>query len=222
MIKKPFLTILFIAVFSVLSPNIMAQDIEKDSIITPFRKGRWLTGLSGSIGSSSTENSDLNEKSISNRYSIEISLGKFIMDRLSIGFTTDMERKNIENETGSNVRTTENIFIGPTSSYYLSKSEVGSLFFSLSPGVVLYRDRTGILREDNFIENLSNGTGFGILSTFGYSYVIYDRIAFDLGLNWSVYWIGTEQELLPGENINSINLTISDFSFSFGFKVLVD
>ena len=221
MFNKPLLIILLFSFFLVLSPNALAQDIKNDSITTSFRKGRWLIGLSGVIGSSSTENKSFNETSISNRYGIGISMSNFIKNRLSIGFTTNMERKNIESHTG-NLRTTENIFIGPIGSYYLSKSEVGSLFFSLSPGFVLYRDEIGIIQEDNFIENIDKGAGFGTHLTLGYAYIIYDRIAFNLGLIWGVSWIDVESKSLPSENINNANITISDLNFSFGFNILVD
>ena len=104
----------------------------------------------------------------------------------------------------------------------ISKSEVGSLYFSVSPGFALYREKTGLLQDEVFVENLNKGFGAGVLSTFGYSYVLHDRISLDLGLNLSLYWIDVDQELTPAGTSESVNFSISNLSFSFGFKVLLD
>ncbi len=219
MINKHFSTILFIVFFSALTSNTIAQEIEKDSSSTAFRKGRWLIGLSGSISSGSTKNTTNIRKTISNRYRIEISAGKFIMDRLSIGLIANLERQNFE---GDVIRTTENFVFGPKGTYYLSKSETGSLFFNLSPGFMLYRDEIGIKQGERYIQRVNSGVGFGSFFTFGYSYIIYDRIALDLGLNYSIYWIDIDQETLPSENTTNADFVLNDLSFSFGFKVLLD
>ncbi len=219
MIHKFFSTILIIVFFSALTTNTIAQEIEKDSTRTTFRKGRWLIGLSGAISSGSTKNTSNIRKTISNRYRIEISAGKFIMDRLSIGPIANLERQNFE---GDIIRTTENLIFGPKGTYYLSKCDIGSLFFNLSQGLMLYRDEIGITQENRFIERVNSGVGFGTFITFGYSYAIYDRITLDLGLNYSIYWIDIDQETLPSENITNTDFVINDLSFSFGFKVLLD
>ena len=120
MINKSFSTIIFVVLFSAMATTTNAQEIEKDSTTTPFRKGRWLMGLSGSISSGSTKNTTSIQKTFSNRYRIEISGGKFIKDRLNIGFIANLERQNFE---GDIIRTTENLLFGPKGTYYLSKSE---------------------------------------------------------------------------------------------------
>jgi hypothetical protein len=201
-----------------------AQDTKIDSTDfrnqTPFRKGRWLTGLSGSIGSGSFENTSSKNKSISNWYRIEIGSGKFLMDRLNIGLSANMDRNNAENQNEE--QTTETFFAGPKGTYYFSSSSIGSVFFSLSPGYALYRETIGGLVEETYIESVNKGGGFGFLSTFGFSYVIHDRVSFELGLNYNVYWLNLNQGNSVNENSTSATYELSNLSFSFGFKILID
>ncbi|GGG56588.1 hypothetical protein [Bizionia arctica] len=201
-----------------------AQDTKLDSTDygnqTPFRKGRWLTGLSGAIGSGSFENTKTDNKSISNWYRFEIATGTFLIDRLNLGLSVNMERSNEENENEEN--TSETFFVGPKGTYYLSPSSIGSVFFSLSPGYALYRETLGGLEDEIYVENINKGGGFGFLSTFGFSYVIQDRIVFDLGLNYNVYWLNLNQGTSVNQNSNNVTYELSNISFSFGFKILID
>ena len=181
----------------------MAQETEKDTTkndsVTPFRKGRWITGLTGFIGSGSTENTNTKTKSISNQYRIELNTGKFIKDRINLGLSANMERSNIE-ESDVEVLTSESFFIGPKGTYYASGSVVDNVY----------------------IENVNKGGGFGFLFTFGFAYVIDDRVSFDLGLNYNVYWLNLDQESNTGQDLGSDSYELSNLSFSFGFKILLD
>lgn len=210
--------------FFVMPRFCYAQDKDIDSTeqteMTPFRKGRWLTGLTGSIGSGSFENTKTDNKTISNWYRIEIGTGKFLIDRLNIGLSANMERSNFENETSEN--TSEMFFVGPKGTYFLSPSSIGSVFFSLSPGYALYRETIGATDEGVYIENLNKGGGFGFLFTFGFSYVIQDRVSFDLGLNYNVYWLNLDQQNNVDQKVKNVSYELSNLSFSFGFKILLD
>ena len=188
---------------------------------TPFRKGRWLTGLSGAISSGSTENKATNIKSISNNYIITISSGKFVIDRLNIGLNALLERNNIEEENVEEI-TSELFFLGPKATYYLSKNTIGSVFFSLSPGYARYRDKIGNLVNDVYVESESTGSGFGILGTFGFSYVIADIVTFDLGLNFNSYWLDVQQKQSDSDITDNVTFDIGNIAFSFGFKILID
>lgn len=226
MAKLKILSFLFCLVFILNSYTFCyAQDVPSDSTKTesetPFRKGRWLTGLSGSIGSGSTENKSTSIKSLSNNYRIEISSGKFPIDRLNIGLTSFIERNNIEEENVEEI-TSEIFFLGPTAAYYLSDNSIGSVYFRLSPGFTLYRDKTGSLEDDIYVEQESKGSGFGLLSTFGFAYAITNRVIFDLGLNFNVFWLDINQkDSITSENEN-ISFELNNVSFSFGFKILID
>jgi len=217
---RSFYIITLIFTFFAFSTSIAAQEIKKDTTETPFRKGRWLTGLSGSISSGTTENTSLGNKSSSNQYGINISTGKFIKDRVLVGFLFNIQRQNFESNLVK--KNTEILILGPGANYYFSKSKIGSLFYSLSPGFVVYRDETSLMLEDEFTELFSKGNGIGILSTLGYSYVLHDRISFDLGLTVHVNWLNVEQNGRQEGTINNVNIVLSDLSFSFGFNVLLD
>ncbi|MDX5584895.1 MAG: hypothetical protein QNK20_08160 [Aureibaculum sp.] len=220
MVKKKDLVALVLSIFlfSGFFTSAWAQEIEKDSISTAFRKGRWLTGLSGFISSGSTQNTSSDNITVSNRYRIEISSGKFIKDRLNLGFNVNMERANIEDDE---VRTTENALIGPKGTYFFSKSKIGSMFLSFSPGLMVYREKTVTVQDNSTFENISKGSGFGTMSTVGYSYVLYDLVTLDLGLNWSAFRINTEQSSSLEDSATDVNIVINDLSFSFGFKILL-
>jgi outer membrane autotransporter protein len=220
LVNRSLLTIVLIITFLTISVNSTAQEIKKDTTETPFRKGRWFTGLAGSISSGTIENTSSGNKSSSNQYGIEIGTGKFIEDRVLVGFLFNILRQNFEGVVVK--KNTEILTIGLGASYYFSKSKTGSLFFNLSPGFVVYRDDTSLVLEDEFSELSSKGNGFGVLSTLGYSYVLHDRISFDLGLTTNVNWLNVEQKTNPEGNLNNVNFVLSDLSFTFGFNVLLD
>jgi hypothetical protein len=217
---------LFYLVFILVSYSFCyAQNDSTDSTQTetgtPFRKGRWLTGLSGSISSGSTENKATNIKSISNNYIIEINSGKFIIDRLNIGLNASLGRNNIEEENVEEI-TSELFFLGPKATYFLSKNTIGSVFFSLSPGYTRYRDKIGNLVNDIYVESESTGSGFGLLATFGFSYVIADLVTFDLGLNFNSYWLDVQQKQSDSDITDNVTYDLGNIAFSFGFKILID
>jgi len=222
-IKRIIIFIFSVALFFLSTAVITAQETEKDTAVTSFRKGRWLAGLSGSISSGSIINESTDEKNVSNRYSIEVSSGKFIMDRLNVGFNINMERDNIQTDIAETdgARTTENVFIGPKGAYYFSKSKIGSLFFSFSPGFIIYREDIVTTVENVTSEHIDKGYGYGILSTLGYSYVIYDFVVLDLGLNFSNYRIKIEQKESSDNSIQNVDFVSNGLSFSFGFKILL-
>jgi outer membrane protein W len=220
---KLLLVLFFSCFFSISAQNSNSQEVKKDSTTTntPFKKGRWLVGLSGSIGSASTENTTSNEITTSNRYSIAMGAGKFVMDRLNVGLFTDMERQNSQNDLDEG-KTVENFFIGPNINYYISKSEIGSLYAGFSPGFTRYRTQTIISEESIAINTINTGNGFGMITTFGFMYVINNRVGLDISLNWNNYWININQETLDSNTIERINFVISDLTFAFGFKILLD
>jgi len=218
---KLFLVLVFFVFTNISAQNTDSQEIEKDSITTPFKKGRWLLGMFGTIGSSTTENTSSSTKTVSNHYSIGIGSGKFVIDRLNIGFNVNLNREDIQNDTSED-RIVENLFIGPRITYYISKNKIGSLYFGLTPGFTIYREETQLNQGDILVDYIYKGNGFGLISAFGYTYVIHDKIGLDVGLNWSTNWININEEPTDVENLTDVNFVISDLTFSFGFKILLD
>lgn len=211
------ITAMLVFMMSLYSPSAWSQT--QDSLNTPFRKGRWLTGLSGSIGSNTNRISSSDEKTTTNEFGLTLSTGRFIKNRWLLGGRLNADRSET---SGSIDRTTESIFIAPFLSYYLSPSDRGSLFISVSPGYVLYRDETTISDPVNPVEQSSEGDGFGSLLGLGYSYVIHDRIAFDIGFDVNLFWIGVDERLEPQATSISENISIRNISFNFGFNVILD
>jgi|GEM_PF-1469504 len=188
-----------------------------DSTLTPFRKGRWLTSLSGSISSTSNELKSTKNKTISNEFGINLSTGKFFKERWLLGLTfqaNKQEAKGNLNNTG------EILYIGPQIARYFSKTKDGSLFLNVSPGFVLYRRLTSINEIPDFRDE-SDGSGFGTLVSLGYSYVIRDLISFNIGFNLQYGWIDVNTVDINGM-MDSDNITISNVSFTFGFGVILD
>lgn len=186
---------------------------------TAFKKGRWLTGLSGTINSTTTNRGNDDLKTTSNNFGINIESGKFIRDRFLIGgrFQTNKNSTN-----GSLEGSTETIFIGPFSNYYFSDSTTGSLFVTTSLGYVRYKDKIQLQQADLLVQEFGEGSGLGALVGFGYSYTINNSVAFDLGINVDLYWVNIEQKSLPIETITNTKITSNDISFSFGFNVILD
>jgi len=188
-----------------------------DSTLTPFRKGRWLTKLSGSISSTSNELKSTKNKTISNEFGINLSTGKFFKERWLLGLTFQANRQEAKGDLNN---TGEILYIGPQMGRYFSKTKDGSLFLNVSPGFVLYRRLTSINEIPDFRDE-SDGGGFGTLISLGYSYVIRDLISFNVGFNLQYGWIDVNTFDINGM-MDSDNITISNVSFTFGFGVILD
>ena len=188
-----------------------------DSTSTPFRKGRWLTSLSGSISTTSNELSSTDSKTFANDYGINLSTGNFFKERWLFGVTFQAQKQ--ESKGDINI-VGESFYIGPQFARYFSKTEDGSLFLNVSPGFVLYRSLASINGINDFQEE-SDGSGFGTLVSLGYSYVIRDLISFNIGFNLRYAWVSADTVDIDGM-VGSENVTISNISFTFGFGVILD
>lgn len=206
--------------FSTLCTTIIAQDsIVTDSLRTPFRKGRWLTGITGSINSDRNETKSIDEVTTSNEYALNIVGGNFFKDRWLVGGIIQADRSDADGTTDIN---TETLFVGPLLIHYFSDSPRGSLFLSGATGYTRYRNAVSF--TDGLIENqeISEGSGFAFIINLGYSYVVFDRITFDIGFGVGQFWVDVDRELLAEGSITSDDINIRNFSLSFGFRVLLD
>ena len=188
-----------------------------DNSVTPFRKGRWLTSLSGNISTTTNELKSTNSKTVSNDYGLNLSTGKFFKERWLFGVTFQAQRQ----ESNGDVNIVgESLYLGPQFARYFSKTKDGSLFLNISPGFVLYRSLASINEVTDFqIEE--EGNGFGTVISLGYSYVIRDLISLNIGFNLENYWIGVDSINTAGIP-ESDDIKISNFSFTFGFGVILD
>lgn len=210
---------LLLVIFTLSIIPSFSQDMREDSITTPFRKGRWLTGLSGSISSGSTKFDTASTRAFTNQYSFNFTTGKFIKDQWLLGGIFKMQRNNSRQFVDLE---SESLLIAPLLSYYLSNHTQGSIFFSIAPGYAIFREKTVVLVGGVPSQEILNGGGFGLFVQFGYSYVLHDRIAFDLGLGLNSAWANAKRELEPGKAGNKVNIHTGTLLFSFGFNVILD
>ncbi len=214
---KTSVSLILIVLFLGLGQGVMAQN---DSISTAFRKGRWLTGLSGNISSTTTQVDNAAFKTTSNNYGINIESGKFLKNRWLVG---GLFQANKASTSGTLEKTTETFYIGPFSNYYFMDGNTGSLFARFSLGYVRYKDETEFMTQNNIVtQEFSEGSGLGSILGVGYSYTMNDYIAFDLGINVNLFWVSIEQESLPLQTISNTNISSNDISFSFGFNIILD
>ena len=213
---KTYLSTFLILLVVTCSQHVVSQN---DTIKTAFRKGRWLTGFSGTISSTNTRINNNDFKTTSNNYGINIESGKFVKDRFLIGGLLQVNRISSE---GNFDKTTETFYLGPFANYYFMDGLTGSLYARLSMGYVRYKDETEFNTEDLIIQEFSEGGGFGSIFGVGYSYTMNDFVAFDLGINVNVFWVTVDQETQPSQTIVNSNVNSSDISFSFGFNIILD
>lgn len=192
---------------------------EADSTLTKFRKGRWQTGLAGSISTTRIQLNDESEEISTNNYGINIQTGKFLKDRWLVGGRFQINRVS---SAGNVDQTTESLFIGPYSNYYLSDSPDGSIFGSLSFGYTRFKNNTIFESEQNLIEEISEGGGFGTIIGLGYSYTITNSVAFDLGINLNLFWVTVDQESAENQQDSKSTISSNDLSLSFGFNIILD
>lgn len=209
---------MLVAITLIATPA-FSQDFNEDSLTTPFREGRWLTGLSGGITSGSTSFDTASTRAFTNQYSFDFATGKFFKDRWLLGGIFKMQRENSRQFVDLE---SESLLVAPLLSYYLSNNKQGSIFFLIAPGYARFREKTVVLVAGTPSEETLKGGGFGLFVQAGYSYVLHDRIAFDLGLGLNSTWANAKRELEPGRANNKVNIHTGNLLFSFGFNVILD
>ena len=203
--------------FLLVAPN--GQVSAQDTISTPFRKGRWLSGLSGSFSSSTLKLESSENLFSSNSYGLEIFTGAFVKDRWFLGF-------NVLAISGSGAglveRESESMIIGPSVSHYFLKEPYGSLYVSLLPGYIRIREEGTVSNQEVSFTQKAVGPGFSTRIRLGYSYVIAQRIVLDVGVGTNFSWVDIRYQ----SNLEGIDRDESIFAnttfFSFGFNVLLD
>ena len=193
-----------------------------DSIeLSSFRKGRNLVGLSGSISSSYLTNaSSSNDNSqLGNLYRFDIRLGKFVANKNVVGLLFIASRTQMIGYVNTKA---EVLGIGPWYRLYLGKEP--NIAFFLQTDLLYsnyYGEAEGVQSFIIIDENL-DVAGFRAALGIGLSYVMNDRVSFDVGFeyNQARYW-GVITNHSIGESIDIV-LDRGGFVFSFGFNVLFE
>ncbi|WP_299458816.1 hypothetical protein [uncultured Microscilla sp.] len=212
-------TFIFIACLLFCTTYLSAQEAKTDSSQTPFRKGRWFTGLSGSIESNSGSRSSGNNF-FSNGYHIEFFNGKFSGGRFLPGFRLGLARTSDNNEFTENE--SETLFAAPTFVKYLSDNSQGSVFISIAFGYVRFFQKSIIQNGTASIKEVTRGNGYGGEIGIGYSYAITDHLVFDLGVDINSFRVVANKSIDPSGLTIRENIAFGGILFSFGFNVILD
>ena len=198
--------------------ELSAQSIPDSAVTTPFQKGRTLVGLSGNIRSSKFDNNSIlpSDKFI-NEYSFEINLGKFIADKNLIGlvFTTTRDQSvgyiNIEKEI---------VTLGPQYKLYFGKKPDMGLHVRAVLLWAYYIENSTGLQGVYFVDESIKGQGIGGDLGFGYTYVIADKVAFEIGFSSMLaYFKGDFTDNYLGTS-EALTFNKYDYRFTFGFNIL--
>jgi hypothetical protein len=209
--------ILFLLVSAI---ELNAQTVPDSTATTPFRKGRNMVGLSGSIRSSKLSNSSfLSSDEFVNQYSFDVNLGKFIADKNLLGLvfstTRDHSIRYVEKEQ-------ELILLGPQYRLFFgNKTDMGLYFRAILLGAYYVENSFG--SQGNLLINETiEGFGLGGDIGFGYAYIIADKISFEIGFDYLLAsfkgefhdnFLGTKED---------VSFIRHDYRFSFGFNLLFD
>ena len=197
----------------------LAQDITNDTVTTPFRKGRWLSGLNGSFSSSTLKLESSEGPVTANSYGLEIFTGTFFKNRWFIGFNLSASSSR---SAGFIDKESENLIIGPSVNYYFLKEAHGSLYVSALPGYIRIRETGSVDVDNNAEAELAQGVGFATRLRLGYSYVISKRIILDVGVGTNLSWLDVTYDSNVLANSRKESVFSNTTLFSFGFNVLLD
>ena len=203
----------------ILTSGVVAQSGNDSTELTSFRKGRNLVGLNGSISSSYISNASTasDNSQLGNVYSFDIRLGKFVANKNMVGLLFTASRTQM---IGYINNIAEILGVGPWYRLYLGKEP--NIAFFLQADLLYtnyYGESIGVQSLVSIDENLDVAGIRGGLGV-GLSYVMGDRVAFDVGFvyNQARYW-GVLQDNILGVQ-EDVVLDRGGFAFSFGFNIL--
>lgn len=191
-----------------------------DSLSKPYRQGRWLAGLSGTINSSNTNQGFRlpDTSSFANDHLIELRGGYFIKDRLPVGFFVSTRRQNSVEELE---RASELLFIGGWVRYYLLP-DAASLYPEISFFFANFYNQLAISAGgQRLFDSVVKGNGFGGSLGLGFSYTFSDLLVFDIALKYNIYAISGRLEDQVLETREKRDFTTGEVMFAFGFNVLI-
>ena len=217
----PIWTLLILLLCSHLDEgHLLAQDTNKnDTVATPFKKGRWLSGLNGSFSSNVLKLDTRDELISTNSYGLQIFTGIFFRERWFAGINV-LAISN--NGSGLIERESESLVIGPSVSHFFLKEPYGSLYVSLLPGYIRIREENIVGIGNQISRQTMKGPGFTTRIRLGYSYVISKRIILDVGVGTQFAWLDVSYKSDIEETVFEESIFSNATFFSFGFNVLLD
>lgn len=215
--KEVRYSFLFLPLF-LFATEVHAQEAE-GAKTHPFEKGRFITGINGSIRSGQKSRTTINSSQDSKTFDFTLGTqsGVFIRKRLLLGGSLQVSKSNSETSV---LKLNEEIFtIGPWTRYYLGKDPKASIFIELN----LFFARENIDTQSGTITNRElKANGFGGSAGTGFTYVVNNNIAFDLTLAYNaIQFYGKDYNLLT-DTSSKINFSESFLAVTFGFRIMLN
>ena len=216
MLKYILIFFLFTIVFS-WDVYGQQQEAKKDSVVSPFRKKRWLTGIGGSILSSTTNEKNQNHTDVvfSNHYSVHINLAYFVFNSLSVGFDFNIYKNSASQFV---VRNEESMTFGPQISYYLSRSGHGSVLLLGGASYGKYFEENRETADTITVVKQISGDEWGGNIGLGYSHVILDKLAFNVSMMYDIYKVKAKMSAPQMTVPQNFDATKVQVRFVFGFS----
>lgn len=212
---KFFFSLIIIGLFI---PQSKAQN---DTLISPFAKGKFMTGLSGNISSGGVREIGTGFASsvFENKYAINTQSGVFVKDRWSLGLSFTISR--INNSDVFNL-SSEILALGPFTRYYLSDYHKGSVFIELTLFYANLFEESKLDDPNLNIHSILRGKGIGIKPAFGFTYAFTKTVGFDMGLELSLSVLNATLSDLINETEEKESIFSENVAFRFGFIILIN
>lgn len=214
MLKKLGLILLFAC--STLQSK--AQE-DSTSLQGPFQKGRQVVNLLGAINSTSSDQGTGGEKKFSNNYNFSIELGKFVANKHVLGLHFNTNRSHTEHFV---FREREMLTIGPFYRYYLSNESKGSPYLQANFTYLNYVDISKVQFDTLSFSNEVIGDGLSTVIGIGYTYVMRNRVGFDIGFEYQWAYVKANRTDKIMMSTESLDVHINEYLFHFGFIVFFD
>jgi len=199
-----------------------SADTGKDRVQLAFDKGRWFTGLLGSINSTSFNRKSQQSgtsKTFLSEYNFTIQSGVFIKDRWLLGALLITEK---DNEGILILEESEQLSLGPFSRYYITENGFGGIYFQSVLAYSRYSSQSQSTGALVILSDKYQGSGFGLSIGAGYSFTPNRFVTLDLQLSYRFTKVYGERTDLLEELVFREDLSQGEIIFSFGFNIILN
>lgn len=197
---------------------LLAQDRDSTILI----KGRYITGLNGSISSQSVNGNllggQVNRKV--NEYIIGTKSGYFIRDGWTLGLDFTLSKSEFKNPELH--VSAEGLSLGLWSRYYFTRFYNGALYAELTPFYTVINELNDIQTTNFVFSEELHGRGYGIKPAFGFVYLINKNVGFGMSVSYQIGRIYAERTDLILETISKEDYEFSQLNFNFNFQIYLD
>lgn len=200
------------------SLSVIAQSEEKSELRDPFRKGMWISGLSGHVTSGHVTDRLTNSLATENSFEFISESGYFFKDNLVLGWTIS---GNGSVNTGNSE--SSELALGIVGRGYFSKKEgIGALFGETTLQYINISSKYTTLNSPIPLNEKILGSGFGFTLGLGFTYLVVNSIGFDFRMRYKGIWLDAERTNQIDDLEKSIDSYVSQVSFTFGFTIFIN